>query len=162
MVALFWLYLVPLLLFFFLERTESLVSAILFFYIATILMVYPPLLGTFDYGLQMGFRFLISLFFITIISYFLESSRFRFSMLLKKSNNELISQKEKLESALSEIKTLSGMLPICSYCKSIRDDKGYWSQVESYIHEHTGTEFSHGMCPDCAKKHFPDMNLYDE
>ena len=162
MVALFWLYLVPLLIFFFLERTESLPSAILFFCVATILLVYPPLFGTFNYGLKSGFRFLISLLFIAIIAYGLESSRFRFSVSLKKSNSELLLQKEKLETALFEIKTLSGMLPICSYCKKIRDDKGYWNQIESYIHKHSRAEFSHGICPECAKNYYPHMDLYSD
>ena len=59
--------------------------------------------------------------------------------------------------ALSEVKQLSGLLPICSYCKKIRDDKGYWTQLESYIHKHSGAKFSHGICEDCAIKHFPDL-----
>jgi hypothetical protein len=162
MVALLWLYLVPLLIFFFLERIESIVSAILFFCIVIILLVYPSLFGTFYYGLDMGFRFLISLFFIVIIAYGLESSRYRFSMLLKRSNNKLILQKEKLEAALSKIKALSGMLPICSNCKKIRDDKGYWNQIETYIKEHSEAEFSHSICQECAKKYYPDMDIYDE
>ena len=57
-----------------------------------------------------------------------------------------------LKDALENVRTLSGMLPICSYCKKIRDDKGYWKQVEVYISEHTDTMFSHGICPECAKK----------
>ena len=162
MIALLWLYLVPLLIFFFLERTESIVSIIVFFCAAATLLMYPSLLGTFDYGWGMGFRILISLFFITIVSYGLESSRVRFSMLLRGSNDELIVHKEKLEAALARIKTLGGMLPICSHCKKIRDDKGYWNQVESYIHEHTDAEFSHSICPDCAKKHYPDLDVYAE
>ncbi len=60
-----------------------------------------------------------------------------------------------LQKALAEVKTLSGMLPICSSCKKIRDDKGYWNQIEGYISEHSGAEFSHGLCPDCAKKIYP-------
>jgi PAS domain S-box-containing protein len=67
-----------------------------------------------------------------------------------------------LQKALSEVKTLQGFLPICSYCKNIRDDKGYWSKIESYINKHSGAEFSHGICPECAKKLYPDMDLYDE
>ncbi|MCJ7540895.1 MAG: PAS domain S-box protein [Desulfobacterales bacterium] len=67
-----------------------------------------------------------------------------------------------LQKALSEVKTLQGFLPICSHCKKIRDDKGYWNQIESYIHKHSDAEFSHGICPECAKKHYPDFNLYDE
>lgn len=57
-----------------------------------------------------------------------------------------------LQDTLSKIKTLSGMLPICASCKKIRDDKGYWKQIEVYVREHTEAEFSHGLCPDCGKK----------
>jgi len=57
-----------------------------------------------------------------------------------------------LEEALSKVKTLSGLLPICSACKKIRDDKGYWSQVEGYIQEHTDARFTHSYCPECALK----------
>ena len=67
-----------------------------------------------------------------------------------------------LQKALSEVKTLRGFLPICSHCKKIRDDKGYWNQIESYIHKHSDAEFSHGICPECAKKHYPDMDIYDD
>ena len=66
---------------------------------------------------------------------------------------------EALQKALSEVKTLRGFLPICSYCKKIRDDKGYWSQIEAYIHNHSDVEFSHSICPECAKKHYPDMDI---
>ncbi|MBI5213560.1 MAG: PAS domain S-box protein [Nitrospirae bacterium] len=57
-----------------------------------------------------------------------------------------------LQTALAKVKQLSGMLPICSYCKKIRDDNGYWKQIEAYISEHSEALFSHGMCPDCAKE----------
>ena len=57
-----------------------------------------------------------------------------------------------LEEALSKVKTLSGLLPICSACKKIRDDQGYWSQVEGYIQEHTDARFTHSYCPECARK----------
>ena len=67
-----------------------------------------------------------------------------------------------LQKSLSEVKTLREFLPICSHCRKIRDDKGYWNQIESYIQEHSETEFSHGICPECAKKHFPDINPFDE
>jgi hypothetical protein len=48
-------------------------------------------------------------------------------------------------------------VPICSYCKDIRDDQGFWQQVELYVKEHTGAEFSHGICPDCLRVHHPDV-----
>lgn len=62
-----------------------------------------------------------------------------------------------LKTALDHIKQLQGMLPICSECKKIRDDKGYWNRIESYISKHSGVEFSHGICPDCAKKLYPEL-----
>lgn len=67
-----------------------------------------------------------------------------------------------LKEAILEIKTLSGMLPICANCKKIRDDKGYWNQIESYIREHSEAEFSHSLCPDCAKTLYPDLKLYND
>ena len=69
---------------------------------------------------------------------------------------------EELQEALKEVKQLSGLLPICSHCKQIRDDKGYWNQIESYIGAHSEAEFSHGICPDCAKKLYPEFDLYTE
>ncbi len=62
----------------------------------------------------------------------------------------------KLEKALSEVKTLRGILPICSYCKKIRDDDGYWNQVEIYVQKRSDADFSHGICPDCMKEHYKD------
>ena len=62
-----------------------------------------------------------------------------------------------LQDALEKVKTLSGLLPICSYCKKIRDDKGYWRKIETYIEAHSEAEFSHTMCQECAGKHFPEI-----
>lgn len=64
-----------------------------------------------------------------------------------------------LNSALEEINTLKGILPICSSCKKVRDDSGYWRQIESYITLHSEAEFSHSICPECVKKLYPDMDL---
>jgi PAS domain-containing protein len=64
---------------------------------------------------------------------------------------------KKLQAALSDVKTLSGLVPICSNCKKIRDDKGYWTQVEAYIQERSQARFSHGICPDCMKKLYPNF-----
>lgn len=62
-----------------------------------------------------------------------------------------------LQQALADIKTLSGLLPICASCKKIRDDKGYWQQIEGYIQEHSSAEFTHGICPECARKLYPGI-----
>jgi len=61
-----------------------------------------------------------------------------------------------LQEALAKVKTLSGLLPICSFCKKIRDDKGYWHQVDSYIKRHSQANFTHGFCPDCTRQHFSE------
>jgi PAS domain S-box-containing protein len=66
---------------------------------------------------------------------------------------------QELQYALDNIKTLQGLIPICASCKKIRDDKGFWNQVEGYISQHTDAKFTHGICPDCSKKLYG--NLYE-
>jgi len=70
-------------------------------------------------------------------------------------------EKEKLiaelTEALANIKQLKGLIPICASCKKIRDDEGYWNEVEAYIGQHSEAEFSHGICPDCAQKLYPEI-----
>ena len=68
---------------------------------------------------------------------------------LEKINGEL-------SEALGKVKTLSGLLPICASCKKIRDDKGYWNQIEGYIQDHTDAAFSHGICPGCIETLYPE------
>ena len=67
-------------------------------------------------------------------------------------HDTLIKRNHELEEALSHVKTLSGLLPICAACKKIRDDTGYWSEVEVYISNNTEADFTHGMCPKCVKE----------
>lgn len=81
---------------------------------------------------------------------------------LKNKNTHLQQTNEALQGALDEIKTLRGIIPICSHCKKIRDDEGYWEQIEAYISDHSEAQFSHGICPDCAQELYPDFNLYEE
>jgi hypothetical protein len=78
---------------------------------------------------------------------------------LEKERERLIGE---LQGAIAQIRTLSGLLPICSSCKKIRDDKGYWNQIETFIRNHSEAEFSHGICPDCARKLYPDLDLSSE
>ncbi len=78
---------------------------------------------------------------------------------MEKERGKLIKE---LQEALKEIKTLRGILPLCSYCKKIRDDNGYWEQVDVYIHKHSQADISHSICPDCAKEHYTDLEIYDD
>jgi len=75
---------------------------------------------------------------------------------LEQKNIELEKLNQNLQHALTEVKTLSGLLPICAHCKKIRDDQGYWSQIETYMGKRIDVEFTHGICPSCASKFFPD------
>jgi len=76
-----------------------------------------------------------------------------------KEREKLITE---LQAALANVKKLSGMLPICASCKKIRDDEGYWNQIEAYIGKHSEATFSHGICPECARKLYPDIFKEDD
>jgi AmiR/NasT family two-component response regulator len=77
-------------------------------------------------------------------------ARFDDLLILRRTNKEL-------QAALAHVKALSGLLPICASCKKIRSDDGYWQQVEVYLREHSNAEFTHGLCPDCLTKLYPDF-----
>ncbi len=87
-----------------------------------------------------------------------------FEMFKKLDNTEknLRQKNQDLEQALNEVKMLSGLLPICAACKKIRDDDGYWSEVESYLSAYSNIKLSHGICPECAKQLYPDIQLEKE
>jgi len=76
---------------------------------------------------------------------------------LKNSQKKIIDKNNKLQRALDEVKTLRGILPICSFCKKIRDDKGAWERIEAYIGNHSEAQFSHGLCPECYQKQIEDL-----
>jgi hypothetical protein len=67
-----------------------------------------------------------------------------------------------LKKALAEVRTLRGFLPICSHCKNIRDDKGYWNRIEAYLEDHSDVAFSHSICPECLKKHYSDLDIHSD
>jgi PAS domain S-box-containing protein len=75
---------------------------------------------------------------------------------LKRAEAERENAVKKLEKALSEIRTLRGILPLCSFCQKIRDDKGYWEKVDVYIHKYSESDISHSICPECMKKYYPE------
>lgn len=100
------------------------------------------------------FPSLYFLFFKPLITYISIRQR------AEDEKNTLITE---LHAALAEVKTLKGIIPICSYCKKIRDDEGVWKQLEAYIYSHSSAEFSHGLCPECYKKQLEVLAIkYDE
>ena len=76
---------------------------------------------------------------------------------LKQSVAELGSKNQALEDALAKVKLLSGLLPICAGCKKVRNDAGYWNDIENFVAEHSDAEFSHGICPECIEELYPDL-----
>lgn len=84
--------------------------------------------------------------------------RIAIEMALYKHRMEIERQRltRELQSALAQIKTLKGLMPICAWCKRIRNDRGYWDELEKYIEEHTDASFTHSICPDCLKKEEED------
>lgn len=87
-------------------------------------------------------------------------------MLLYRRSHFLALEQERdlraeLEEALINLKVLQGMLPICAHCKKVRDDQGYWMQIEQYIRAHSEAEFTHGICPDCIKEHYGDVEIVE-
>lgn len=76
---------------------------------------------------------------------------------LQAQNRLLETKQAELQNALENIKTLRGLIPICAHCKKIRDDEGFWKQVETYVSEHSLATFSHGLCPSCLQEHYPDI-----
>lgn len=76
----------------------------------------------------------------------------------KETEELLVKERDRLEKALAEIRTLRGIVPICSSCKKIRNDKGYWQQVEVYVSDNSEAEFSHGICPDCMTRLYREFD----
>jgi len=81
----------------------------------------------------------------------------RYAIERKRIENEKAQIIAELQEALAKVKLLSGFIPICASCKKIRDDTGYWQQIESYIRDHSNAEFSHSICPDCTRKLYPEL-----
>lgn len=129
---------------------------------------------------ELLFTFYISVFGISnlighlfkIISFYLIYRAFiktslinPFELLFKqlKDNEEVLKrERDDLKLALSEIKKLRQIIPICAYCKKVRNDEGYWQQVGDYIHSHLDIDVTHGICPECLKKYFPEVDMSEE
>jgi hypothetical protein len=86
----------------------------------------------------------------------LARSKLELEALVRPRTSELLARNHELSEALSEVKELSGLLPICMHCSKIRNDSGYWQKIEQYISAHTKANFSHGLCPECYTKHYPE------
>ena len=106
---------------------------------------------------QSGLERIITI--LTLVGVFLSGIiAFTASYRVLKAEKILLNEKDKLQKALDEIKTLRGIIPICSHCKQLRDDEGIWKRIEEYMYEHSEASFSHGICPDCMRKYYPEVS----
>ena len=138
----------------------SIVIAILLWFIETFMHVVVFDIGSFKdeiFPIYDAHEFIMRVT-ITIVALFA-------GILSQKMANKLIlaNKKEKqlnelLEKSIKEIKVLKEVIPICASCKTIRDDEGYWNNIEKYISEHSDTKFTHGICPECAAKLYPEIS----
>lgn len=160
-----WIALGPAVAFFLLGKRAGIFIGIPFLSLATFLFLWTHLSEPNMMPLVAFANVIISMFSYFILAWFYEITRAETEEALVKDIAEKEqTEKEKeqiihrLENALAQIKVLSGLLPICAVCKKIRDDQGYWKQIESYIHEHSEVQFSHSICPECAKKIYPNFS----
>lgn len=144
--AAMWAFAYPLVFLLLLGNREGSIWTGVFFVGAAFILIMSP--TPFPRHFTAGF--LATFFMIAVMAYAIESLRGRF----ERESHTLIAQ---LETALSEVKTLKGLLPICANCKKIRDDTGYWNQIESYLQEHADASFTHSVCPDCIQELYPEF-----
>ncbi len=135
-----WLYTLPLIVYFLFGKEEGAVWVLACSAVLCVLFFID--LGFYSYSTAAGVRFMTTYGIISALGYGLEASRRRYY-------EELLVEKSAVEAALAQARTLSGLLPICVSCKSVRDDQGYWNQIETYLRRHSEAEFSHSLCPDC-------------
>ena len=174
-----WMYSFPLIAFFLLGREEGLFWACIVFVIAAVLILIPAdWLGVYPYHSDFKIRFLTSFAIVTWITSWFEYMRQRYRKGMRaehrqleheqrRLHEEIIERKkvqkekealiEELQQTLDKVQVLQGLIPICSSCHSIRDDQGFWNRMEAYIQKHSDVEFSHGICPACKKKLYPEL-----
>ena len=144
--AVMWSFAYPMVFIFLLGRREGAIWTGVFFLCSITLLLTSPT----NFAPSFPLAFLATFLFIAFLAFTVETLRERF----ERESQALI---EQLETALSEVKTLKRLLPMCANCKKIRDDTGYWNQIESYLKEHADTSFTHSVCPDCMKELYPEF-----
>lgn len=145
-----WLYAYPMVVFFLMGRKEGIVWVVFLIAPISLMIQFRPWPSIYDYSPAFRLRFIFSIVLVSLFAWWFEYLRYWFY-------NRLKEQKRALVAASREIRTLSGLIPICASCKKIRDDKGYWQAVEKYVSDHTDAQFSHSICDDCLRQSEPEL-----
>ena len=146
--SLVWINIFPLIVFFVLGLSEGTLWYLALTVTTSVFLFFPSYTGAHSYSEEMRSRHISAYLIISFISLCFEFLRGHFY-------TQLEAEREKLKEAMEKVRTLDGLVPICSMCKKIRDDKGYWNQLEQYLLEHTDARLSHGICDDCFAKYYP-------
>ncbi|MBN1757935.1 MAG: hypothetical protein JW863_06450 [Chitinispirillaceae bacterium] len=146
--SLVWINIFPLIVFFVLGLSEGTLWYLALTVTTSVFLFFPSYTGAYSYSEEMRSRHISAYLIISFISLCFEFLRGHFY-------TQLEAEREKLKEAMEKVRTLDGLVPICSMCKKIRDDKGYWNQLEQYLLEHTDARLSHGICDDCFAKYYP-------
>lgn len=173
-----WMYTFPLIAFFLLGKFEGVFWSGLIFVVSMGLMWIPlPALQAYPYSRGFTIRFGVSFAIVAAIAFWFEYLRFNYREGMQRKHSELEREEQRLrheieerkraeaekerlivelQTTLEQVKTLSGLIPICANCKRIRSDEGYWQQVEEYLIQHSDADFSHGICPNCLDELYPE------
>lgn len=153
-----WLFTFPLIAFFLLSTIEGLIwtvavflGACYVFWLSHLGVVKHPYSG------QFTTRFVAVYFILSVVACWFEALRQHYRKGMEVEHQRLLAEQSVLREALSQVRQLSGLLPICASCKKVRDDHGYWTQIEAYLRDHSEAEFSHSLCPDCGEELYPGM-----
>ena len=166
-----WLYCFPLIVAFLLGEREGAAWGAGFLLAACAVLWLPQPFSVYPYEVGYKLRFVVMYLVITIVSLGFEYSRrvFQDAMLVEqqllrreiaereKAEREKAAVIQELQETLAQVKTLKGLVPICANCHRIRDDRGFWNQLETYLREHSDAKFSHGICPGCMAALYPDF-----
>lgn len=162
-----WNAFVPALAFFLLGKRRAVSICCIYIPVIMGVFIYRNFYGAGEHqSIEIVSNLTLYILFVSVLYMYYESTRAHTESLLvndiearmrtEAKNSALISD---LKEALAEVKSLRGLLPVCSCCKKIRDDKGYWNKLEVFIEERSDAQFSHGMCPDCAQDLYPDVDV---
>lgn len=148
--SLIWVLITPPVVFFILSVPEGLYWFLVMFVINFVVINFTLIPNVEQYSDYMRIRIFIAWIIVAFFSFSFELLRWRFFTQLETRNKEL-------RMAIQNVHTLQGLLPICSICKRIRDDKGYWKRLEEYLSTHTDVTLTHGICDACMKEYYPDV-----